>query len=150
MIDELSIPDEPEEATKLLDDHYDLDRDCSRCDVSLELGLVLGNSLFAVGVLVCPNCGYEGHDLIADPNGKASDDEYKQLIDGAMQWVPPWHPGSADVTADWRCACGKTWKSSELANKHVEAEHPSKSRLSMVRHDRYPWKNVDNDETANP
>lgn len=108
----------------------------------MELGLVLGNKTFAVGVLICPHCGYQGRELIADPNGKATDDEYSQLIDGAAQWIPPWHPGSADVTADWRCYCGKEWKSSELAEKHIEAEHPNKKRLSMVRHDRYPWKNT--------
>lgn len=145
IIDDLSIPDKPTEATELLAETFDLDDTCNKCDIALELGLVLGNASFAAGVLVCPNCGYYGRNLTADPDGKGCEDEYKQLVESTMRWVPPWHPGSADVTSDWRCHCGRTWKSSEIARKHIQKHHPEKTRLSMVQHDRYPWKNVEGD-----
>jgi hypothetical protein len=57
-----------QEALELLTDTYELE-DCPKCEVREEYGLVLGDSDCAIGVAVCPNCGYHSRCLTADPAG---------------------------------------------------------------------------------
>lgn len=135
------MPDESanEAASRLLSDRFDLN-DCSRCDRRYEWGLVMGDDECAVGVAVCPNCGYTSTLCTADPGGVISEYPYRAMHDLALSWVPPWYPGEADVTPDRRCVCGKTWRTRERALEHVFTEHPHETRLRLVEHDRYPWR----------
>lgn len=130
-----------QQALAVLEDHYDLE-ECSRCEVREEWGLVLGDADCAIGVAVCPNCGYESRCCTAAPDASVLDHPYDHMHKLAMRWVPPWHPGDEDVRADWRCACGKTWRSSDEARIHVYQQHPDRTHLDLVDHDRYPWDNV--------
>lgn len=129
------------EALEVLHDHYKLE-ECSRCEIREEFGLVLGDADCAIGVAVCPNCGYESRLLIADTAGVSTEHPYNHMYKLAMRWVPDWHPGEEDVTSDWRCSCGKHWKTSDEARIHIYQEHPDRGHLSIADHDRYPWKNV--------
>lgn len=129
-------------AEELLRDTFDLDEECQECELPLELSLIFGDEDCAIGVSVCPNCGHYGRTLTADPAGVATEHPYDLMFRTAMRWVPPWHPGREDVTSDWRCACGQTWKSSHKLRVHALQEHPDQLRMSMHRHDRYPWRSV--------
>lgn len=129
------------EALELLHEQYDL-QECPKCDIREEFGLVLGDSDCAIGVAVCPNCGYHSRCLTYDPAGVVLEHPYDHMHKLAMRWVPDWHPGEEDVTGDWVCACGQQWKTSDAAHIHVYQEHPENGRLRHREHDRYPWKNV--------
>lgn len=141
LVDNVFFDDSPRRAAHTLSQYYTLDRHCSKCDRRHTLGLILGDESLAIGVLVCPNCGYDSHLLIADPGGHASSDDGTALIHAAQTWVPHWHPGSIDVTPDWRCACGQIWADTRSAQLHIDAEHPKKKQLDISEHDRYPWVN---------
>lgn len=128
-------------AIELLDETFDLDRECSRCEIQMELGIVFGNTenSFATGVIVCPHCGYESSHLTADPGGRATEYPERLMVEESMEWVPPWHPGNEDIKSDWACCCGKTWKTHGAATRHALHEHPDDMSMSIRSHDRYPW-----------
>lgn len=141
------MTDDRQAALELLHDHYDLE-ECPKCEIREEFGLVLGDRGCAIGVAVCPHCGYHSRCLTADPAGVATDHPYDQLYRIAMEWVPDWHPDEEDVTADWSCACGKTWKTKRERELHIAKQHPDDWSISMRHHDRYPCDNVDLGEEA--
>lgn len=130
-----------EAAHDLLAETYELEA-CSRCDIREEWGLVLGDGDCAIGVAVCPHCGYHSRHVTHDPTGVIDEYPYDHMFDVAMRWVPEWHPGNEDLRSDWRCACGEVWRDHDKAHVHVYQHHPEKPRLRSVEHDRYPWKNV--------
>lgn len=122
----------------LLEDRYTLS-ECSKCDIREEWGILMGDEKCAIGVASCPNCGVHNRVLIADLGGVATKNPYSKMIDVAMEWVPEWAPDYKDISGDWTCTCGETWKSIQEADEHIYTTHPNRPSLSLTQHSRQPW-----------